>query len=62
MMPAAVAALALGLYRLCPGWPKFPVLLTTFALDRITGTVHGLGSLRLADLRAWHPRCLLSDR
>ncbi len=54
MMPAAVAALALGF--ISPSWlgvwlAKVPVLLTTFALDRITGTVHGLGSLRFGALR-----------
>jgi competence protein ComEC len=49
MMPAAVAALALGF--ISPWLAKVPALLTTFALDGITGTVHGLGALRLADLR-----------
>ena len=49
MMPAAVAALALGCVS--PWLAKLPVLLTTFALDGITGTVHGLGSLRLGLLR-----------
>ena len=39
---------------------KIPVLLTTFAVEGITGTVHGLGSLklgvlRLADLRVAMP-------
>jgi len=58
MMPAAVAALALG--YISPWLSKVPVLLTTFALDGITGTVRGLGSLkigalRLADLRVAMP-------
>jgi competence protein ComEC len=43
---------------------KVPVLLTTFALNGITGTVHGLGSLRfgtlrLADLRVPMPSAVL---
>ncbi len=62
MMPAAVAALALG--YVSPWLSKIPVLLTTFALDSITGTVRGLGSLRfgtlrLADLRVATPSVFL---
>jgi len=62
MMPAAVAALALGFTS--PPWlgvwlAKAPVLLTTFALDSITGTVHGLSALRLADLRVAMPSLVL---
>jgi competence protein ComEC len=67
MMPAAVAAVALGFVS--PPWlgvwlAKVPVLLTTFALDRITGTVHGLGALRfgafrVADLRVPMPSAVL---
>ncbi len=53
MMPAAVAALALG--YVSPWLAKLPVLLTTFALHGITGTVRGLGSLRVADLRVAMP-------
>lgn len=53
MMPAAVTALALG--SLSPWLAKIPVLLTTFALHGITGTVHGLGAWRLADLRVPTP-------
>ncbi|HET6177852.1 MAG TPA: ComEC family competence protein [Candidatus Sulfotelmatobacter sp.] len=49
MMPAAAAALALG--YVSPWLAKIPVLLTTFALNGMTGAVHGLGALRLADLR-----------
>jgi competence protein ComEC len=54
MMPAAVSALALSCIP--PTWfgvwlAKVPVLLTTFALNGITGTVHGLGGLRLGVLR-----------
>jgi competence protein ComEC len=40
MMPAAVAALALGC--ISPWLARLPVLLTTFAVDGITGTVRGL--------------------
>jgi competence protein ComEC len=53
MMPAAVAALALG--YVSPWLAKIPVLLTTFAVDGITGTVRGFGSLRVADLRVAMP-------
>lgn len=57
MMPAAVAALALG--YVSPWLAKIPVLLTTFALDGITGTVRGLGALRVADLRVPLPSILV---
>src|SRR4029077_20871318 len=53
MMPAAVSALALG--YVSPWLAKVPAVLTTFALDGITGTVRGLGSLRVADLRVAMP-------
>jgi competence protein ComEC len=53
MMPAAVASLALG--YLSPLAAKLPVLLTTIALDGITGTIRGLGGIRLADLRVALP-------
>ncbi|HEY3973965.1 MAG TPA: ComEC/Rec2 family competence protein [Candidatus Sulfotelmatobacter sp.] len=53
MMPAAAAAIALGFISL---WlAKVPVFLTTIALHGITGTVHGLGSLRAGDLRVPMP-------
>jgi len=53
MMPAAISALALGYVS---HWlAKVPVLLTTFALNGITGTVRGLGGWRLADLRVAMP-------
>jgi competence protein ComEC len=58
MMPAAAAALALG--YVSPWLAKVPVLLTTFALDGITGTVHGLGKLRLADLRVAMPSMVVT--
>jgi competence protein ComEC len=53
MMPAAVSALGLGF--ISPWLAKVPALLTTFALEGITGSVHGLGGLRLADLRVAMP-------
>jgi competence protein ComEC len=53
MMPTAVAALALGYVSL---WlAKIPALLTGIAVEAITGTVRGLGGLRLADLRVATP-------
>jgi len=57
MMPAAIAALGLGYF-----WPwlaRLPVLLTTVALDGITGAVRGLGALQLADLRVAVPSNLV---
>jgi competence protein ComEC len=53
MMPAAVAAIALG--YVSPWLAKIPVLLTTLALNGIAGTVRGLGSLAVADLRVAMP-------
>ncbi len=49
MMPAALAALALG--YVSPWLAKLPALLTAFALDGITGTVRGLGSLKFGTLQ-----------
>ncbi len=49
MMPAAVAAIGLG--YISPWLAKVPVLLTTFAVHGITGSIHGLGALRFADRR-----------
>jgi competence protein ComEC len=62
MMPAGAAALALGC--ISPWLAKVPVFLTTLALNGITGTVHGLGSLRfgalhLADLRVPMPSVVM---
>jgi len=57
MMPAAASALLLG--SISPWLAKVPVLLTTFALHGITGTVRGLGSLRVADLRVPMPSILV---
>jgi competence protein ComEC len=53
MMPAAIAALGLG--YVSTSLAKAPVLVTTFALDGIAGTVRRLGSLRMADLRVAMP-------
>jgi competence protein ComEC len=53
MMPAAVASLALG--YISPWAAKLPALITTLALDGITGTIQGMGGLRLADFRVAMP-------
>ncbi len=53
MMPAAASAVALG--YISPWLAKAPALLTTIALDGITGIVHGLSSLRASDLRVAVP-------
>ncbi len=57
MMPAAVLALGLGYVSL---WlAKLPVLVATVALNGITGTIHGLGGLHLADLRVGMPSAVM---
>jgi competence protein ComEC len=53
LMPAAIAALVLGFVS--PWLARVPAALTSLALYGITGTVHGLGGLRLADLRVPMP-------
>jgi competence protein ComEC len=53
LMPAAILTIVLG--YISPILAKLPAMLTTFALQAITGTVHGLGGLRLADLRVATP-------
>jgi competence protein ComEC len=53
LMPAAVLTLCLGYISLVIA--KIPALLTALALQAIAGTVHGLGGLRLADLRVATP-------
>ncbi len=58
MMPAAVASLGLG--YISPLLARVPALATTLALNGITGTVHGLGGFRLADLRVPLPSLLMS--
>jgi len=57
LMPAAILTIALGYISLALA--KLPALLTTVALQAITGTVHGLGGLRLADLRVPTPSLLI---
>jgi competence protein ComEC len=57
MMPATVLALALGYVSV---WlAKLPVVLTTIAVDGITGTIQGLGGLHLADLRIAMPSVIM---
>ena len=57
LMPTAVLTVTLG--YISPVLAKVPALLTSFALQAITGTVHGLGGLRLADLRVATPSLLI---
>src|SRR6202034_3003402 len=57
LMPAAVLTVGLGYLSLTLA--KLPALLTSFALHTITGTVHGLGGLRLADLRVATPSIVM---
>jgi len=57
LMPSALSALALGFIS---RWlARLPVFLTMVALGGITGTVRGLGMLRLADLRVAMPSVLM---
>ncbi len=53
LMPTAVFTVAVG--YVSPVLAKLPALLSAFALQGITGTVHGLGGFRLADLRVATP-------
>jgi competence protein ComEC len=57
LMPAAVAALALG--YISPWLAQIPAHLASFALAGITGTVRGLGTLRLADMRVPMPSVVI---
>jgi competence protein ComEC len=57
LMPAAILTIALG--YVAPILAKLPALLTTFALQAITGTVHGLGGFRIADLRVATPSLVM---
>ena len=57
MMPAAVASLAIGYFS--PWLAKIPVVLTTFAIDAIAGSVHSLGTMRIADFRVPMPSILM---
>jgi competence protein ComEC len=53
MMPAAVTAIGLGYVALALA--KIPALLTTFAINGIVSSVHGLGGFRAADWRVPMP-------
>jgi competence protein ComEC len=57
LMPAAILTIALGYVSILLA--KLPAVLTAFALQAITGTVHGLGNLRLADLRVATPSLVM---
>jgi competence protein ComEC len=57
LMPAAVAAVALG--YVSPLLARIPAAATRFALYGITGTVHGLGGMRGADLRVAIPSVMM---
>jgi competence protein ComEC len=57
MMPSVIAAAALA--YISPTLAKIPAFLTTIALHGITGTVHGLGGLRLSDLRVPTPSIVM---
>jgi competence protein ComEC len=53
LMPAAVAAMALG--YVSHALARIPVMVAGFALEGIAGTVRWLGGLRVADLRVPTP-------
>jgi competence protein ComEC len=57
LMPAAILTIVSG--YISPWLARLPALLTTFALQAITGTVHGLGGLSLADLRVATPSLIM---
>ncbi|HEY6769797.1 MAG TPA: ComEC/Rec2 family competence protein [Candidatus Sulfotelmatobacter sp.] len=57
MMPAAIGALVLTTVWL--KLAKIPAFFATLALRGIVGTVHGLGGLRMADLRVATPSMLM---
>jgi len=57
LMPTAV--LTVSLSYISPLLAKVPAMLTSLALQGITGTVHGLGGLRLADFRVATPSLLI---
>lgn len=57
LMPSAIVALGMGCVSL--SLARVPALLTRFALAGITGTVHGLGTIGLADLRIPMPSMLM---
>lgn len=57
LMPSALCALCVGYVSL--PLAKIPALMTAIALQAITGTVHGLGGIRAADLRVSTPSTLM---
>jgi competence protein ComEC len=57
LMPAAILSIIIGYISLTVA--KLPALFTAAALQGITGTVHGLGSYRLADLRIPTPSLVM---
>jgi competence protein ComEC len=57
LMPAAVLSVALS--YISPLLARLPALLTALALQAITGTIHTLGGLRLADLRVATPSVVM---
>jgi competence protein ComEC len=57
MMPAALSALLAG--SIAAPLARIPALLTSLAIDGIVGGVHGLGMLRMADLRVPMPSALI---
>jgi competence protein ComEC len=57
LMPAALTAIALGFFS--PWLAKIPVTFTAIALNGITGTVRGIGGLRMSDLRVPMPSIVL---
>ena len=57
LMPAAIFSISLGYISLALA--KIPAFLTAVALQAITGTVRGLGNLRLADLRVPTPSLVM---
>jgi competence protein ComEC len=57
VMPLAILTVALGYFSV---WlARIPAMLTTVALEAITGAVRGLGGLRLADLRVATPSLIM---
>jgi len=60
LMPAALLAVALA--YVSPLLAKLPALLTSVVLQAITGTVHGLGDLRLPTCESPRPRCSSSPQ
>jgi competence protein ComEC len=57
LMPAAIVTIVVGYLSLLLA--KLPALLTALALRGITESVHGLGSMRLADLRVPTPSLIM---